>query len=241
MNRRVRGVVVASAAVGLAHALPAACGIAGVRRRWFPRVAGVGRGDHIALTFDDGPDEKSTPEFLDGLAALGWRATFFMLGSMVRRAPALAAEVAKAGHEIALHGFAHDSHLLQPPGRVLDDLRRGYAAVAEGTGQAPAWVRPPYGHVATATIVGARELRTPLVLWTAWGRDWRSVSTPTNVVSEIERGLTRGGTVLLHDSDCTSAPGSWRAAAGALPLLAERLAERGWTAGPLGEHGLGLR
>ena len=40
----------------------------------------------MALTFDDGPDPVSTPAILDGLEALGWRATFFCLGSQVRRA-----------------------------------------------------------------------------------------------------------------------------------------------------------
>jgi hypothetical protein len=42
--------------------------------------------------------------------------------------------------------------------------------------------------------------------------------------------------ILLHDSDVTSAPGSWRAALGALPLLTEHCATRGWPLGPLAEH-----
>jgi hypothetical protein len=42
--------------------------------------------------------------------------------------------------------------------------------------------------------------------------------------------------VLLHDSDCTSAPEAWRAALDALPLLAKVLADRGLAVGPVGEH-----
>jgi hypothetical protein len=42
--------------------------------------------------------------------------------------------------------------------------------------------------------------------------------------------------VLLHDSDCTSAPGSWRSTLGSLPALAELFAARGLEPGPVGDH-----
>ncbi|MBO0732696.1 MAG: hypothetical protein J2P57_25785, partial [Acidimicrobiaceae bacterium] len=45
-------------------------------------------------------------------------------------------------------------------------------------------------------------------------------------------------TVLLHDSDITAAPGSWRAALGALPILAEQWAAVGLRVGPLADHGI---
>jgi hypothetical protein len=48
--------------------------------------------------------------------------------------------------------------------------------------------------------------------------------------------LRAGGVILLHDSDVTSAPGSWRSALGALPALAEFCAARDWPLGPLREH-----
>jgi hypothetical protein len=44
--------------------------------------------------------------------------------------------------------------------------------------------------------------------------------------------------VLLHDTDRTSAPGSWRATLGATDLLLSHLADDGVPVGPLGEHGL---
>ena len=78
------------------------------------------------------------------------------------------------------------------------------------------------------------------VLWTTWGRDWTEKATPASVVAEVDRRLAPGGCVLLHDSDCTSASGSWRSALGALPLLAERLEERGLKPGPLSDHGISV-
>src|SRR5919204_661003 len=114
-------------------------------RRLTPRLAGVGTPGHVALTFDDGPVPASTPAFLEALARRRLRATFFMLGEEVQRAPALAAEVAAAGHEGAGHGDDHRNLLRRDPLATLDGLRRARDTVAEVTGTAPGWFRPPYG------------------------------------------------------------------------------------------------
>ena len=76
------------------------------------------------------------------------------------------------------------------------------------------------------------------MLWSAWGRDWRAEATPASVVADIGRGVVAGGTVLLHDSDCTSATSSWRTTVAALPLLAELLDGLGLRVGTLAGHGL---
>lgn len=222
-----------------AQAAPALTGLAPVRRRLSPRLSGLGRHDHVALTFDDGPDPASTPLFLAELDRLGWKATFFMLGSMALRSGGLAAEVAAAGHEVAVHGHLHVSHLLRRPQAVVDDVRRARDILVALTGTTPRWFRPPFGTMSGADPGAARRADLEIVLWTAWGRDWRREATPESVVADIETDLEPGATVLLHDSDCTSDPGAWRSALGALPLLAEGWEGRGWSVGPLAEHDLG--
>jgi peptidoglycan/xylan/chitin deacetylase (PgdA/CDA1 family) len=236
---RPLGLALAGAAGAAAvHALPGLSNVDVLRRRALPGLSGVGAPDHVALTFDDGPDPASTPAFLDALDRLGWRATFFMLGSMVDRAPALAAEVAAAGHEVAVHGYQHRSELLRGPRAVIDDLDLAVDSVASASGRWPVWFRPPYGSLSTAGLVAARRQRLRPVLWSTWGRDWRAEATPATVVDDVTRHLGPGATVLLHDSDCTSAPGAWRSALGALDALGEQFAARGLTVGPLAEHGL---
>lgn len=230
------GVALLGAAV--VHAGPALTAIGPLRRWLFPALAGLGDPGHVALTFDDGPDPTSTPAFLDALAGLGWRATFFMLSNMARRCPSLAAEVAAAGHEVALHGDNHRSHLWRTPGDVGDDIRQGLDTVAGATGTAPLWWRPPYGVVTSGGLWAAHQAGLRPVLWSAWGRDWRSEATPSTVVADVESDLVPGATVLLHDSDCTSAPRAWASALGAIPLLAESFSRLGCAVGPLAEHGL---
>jgi peptidoglycan/xylan/chitin deacetylase (PgdA/CDA1 family) len=231
--------VAATASAAIAgHAGPALTNVDAVRRRLFPGLSGVGASGHVALTFDDGPQADSTPAFLEALDRLGWRATFFMLGSMVERSPALAAEVASAGHEIAVHGHLHRSEMFRTPRALRDDLARAVDTISRATGRRMEWFRPPYGTLSVGGVAAARREGLRTVLWSTWGRDWRAEATPATVVADVERHLAPGATVLLHDSDCTSAPGAWRSALGALQPLAELFAARGLEVGTLGDHGL---
>src|SRR5437763_16788842 len=118
---RGRRAMAAGAAAALAaHAVPLVTTRASLRRRYLPRLAGRGRPDHVALTFDDGPDPAPTPLFLDELDRLGLRATFFMLGVNADVHRSVAAAGAAAGHEVARHGHHHRSPLFSPPCRVRD-------------------------------------------------------------------------------------------------------------------------
>ena len=229
----------ALAVAGVAvHSAPSLIALSAVGIRISPELAGVGARGHVALTFDDGPDPASTPAFLDVLCDLELRATFFMLGSMARRAPGLAGEVAAAGHEVGVHGDLHRSQLRLSPRAVADDVARARDSIAEATGVAPIWFRPPYGTLSLGGMRAARTAGLRPVLWTAWGRDWRAEATPDSVVADVMGGYVDGGTVLLHDSDCTSAPECWHAALGALPKLTDAFQARSLSVGPLGEHGI---
>lgn len=236
MRRLVSVAATVGGAAVVAHLLPAVSTWRGLRVRLTPHLAGVGRPEHLALSFDDGPDPLSTPPILDELDRLGWKATFFLLGTMVRAAPSLAAELVVRGHEVGVHGDRHANHLLKPATWTVADVGRAKATIGEATGITPRWFRPPYGALSASSIVAARRHQLQTVLWTAWGRDWRAAATPETVTADVLRGCRPGATVLLHDSDCTSAPGSWRATLGALGPLADAWQQRGLQVGTLGEH-----
>jgi peptidoglycan/xylan/chitin deacetylase (PgdA/CDA1 family) len=230
------GIGVAAGAAYAVNAAPSLLALSWLGRHVTPGLAGVGRPGHVALTFDDGPDPVSTPRFLEALDRLGWRATFFMLGEMTREAPGLAAEVAAAGHEIAVHGDRHRSQLRLLPRVIAADTARARDSLAAATGAEPVWFRPPYGTLSLGGLRAARRLGLRTVLWTAWGRDWRAEATGATVAADVLGGYVDGGTVLLHDSDCTSAPQSWRATLDALPALADSFAACGLRVGSVGDH-----
>lgn len=231
--------LVGLAGLAMAHAGPAATWLPAVRRG-LPGLAGVGAADHVALTFDDGPDPRSTPLFLDELRRLGCGATFFVLGEMLHRHAALGRRIVAEGHEIAVHGWRHRNALLTRPGEVTAEMGRAAELVATVTGARPCWYRPPYGVLSAETLIAARRHGLRPVLWTAWGKDWTESASPASVLATIGPGVRGGATLLLHDSDHTSAPDAWRSALGALPELMARCRSAGLRVGPLREHGTAL-
>jgi peptidoglycan/xylan/chitin deacetylase (PgdA/CDA1 family) len=238
-DRQVLTIIRAAAAGALiGHLLPGVVAWRSMRCRLLPRLSGVGDRAHVALTFDDGPDPVSTPLMLDALEALGWHATFFCLGSQVRRSPGLTEELVSRGHELAVHGDSHVSHLRRPLTSTVPDLIRARDTIEEVGGASVRWFRPPYGAVSSATLVAAWRAGLQLVLWTTWGLDWQPRATGRSVAAHVRRTYYPGATVLLHDSDITSTPGSWRSTLAALPILAEVWTAAGLRVGTLSEHGV---
>ena len=178
------------------------------------------------LTFDDGPDPEVTPALLDALDAEGVRATFFLVGEQMMRAPSLAGEVRRRGHEVALHGYEHVEHDQWWPGQTRDDLARGLGTLQASTGVSPRWYRPPYGLLSEASFKACSDLGFEPVYWSAWGCDWETISAE-RITELVARDLSVGDIVLLHDS-ARYAP---REDAGptieAIPLIAERARAQG--------------
>jgi peptidoglycan/xylan/chitin deacetylase (PgdA/CDA1 family) len=204
----------------LAPVVPAFAGSLGLQRRLAPGADGV------AITFDDGPHPEGTPAVLELLARAGAYATFFLIGEQVSARPELAAEIVAAGHQIALHGYRHRLQLRLGPGVVEDDLRRGSDAIAQATGIAPSWHRPPYGIYSPAGLRFARSSGLKPLLWSQWGKDWRRFTSPQRIYARVSDGLASGDVILLHDADFYSAEGSHRRTTAALRLILAELNRR---------------
>ncbi|WP_219823369.1 polysaccharide deacetylase family protein [Nocardia nova] len=236
MKSAVAQATIAGTGAVMLNALPSVTAISTVREHLTPRLSGYVDTGTVALTFDDGPDPASTPAVLDALAAARVHATFFLLGSMLERAPELGARIVEEGHEVALHGWSHRCLLARSPVSTYRDIARAYGLIAETTGSRPRHYRPPYGILSAAALATARRLELVPVLWTACGKDWTRTATPDTVAGRVVRELRPGGTILLHDSDCTSASGSWRATVGAIPRIVAECGERGLLLGSLAER-----
>lgn len=227
LRASVRTAAIASAAV---HYLPSVA-ILGQWTRLQRLPGGICRWQgprfppRVALTFDDGPHPKATPAVLDRLEELGLRATFFPLGALAERDPDAIHEIARRGHGIGTHGYAHDRHLLRSPRWVRRDLDAA-ANVMAGLRHQPTWYRPTYGQLTGATLAAARANGWRTVLWSAWGREW-ATTDPVEVARRITRRLWPGSVVLLHDNDAFGSPGMWRVALDALEIVAAELERRG--------------
>jgi peptidoglycan/xylan/chitin deacetylase (PgdA/CDA1 family) len=184
-----------------------------------PRTLPERRG--IAITFDDGPHPEGTPAVLRELERAGARATFFLVGEQVLRRPGVAAEIAAAGHEVAIHGHRHVLLLRRSPAALREDFARAADAITAATGVAPRVYRPPYGVFSTPALLLVRRLGWSPLLWSRWGRDWERSATPASIAAEAATGLRAGDVVLLHDADDYSSAGSWRSTVAALPRVLE--------------------
>ncbi len=189
-----------------------------------PRTLPDGAG--VVLSFDDGPHPEGTPSVLEVLSRASARATFFLIGEQVERRPALAAEIAAAGHVVALHGYRHRLQVRLGVAAVREDLARGAAAIEDAVGAAPAWHRPPYGVYSPAGLRAARAAGLRPLLWSRWGKDWRRFTTPRRIAARATHHVSNRDIILLHDADFYSSHGSHKKTVRALPLVIAELRRR---------------
>jgi peptidoglycan-N-acetylglucosamine deacetylase len=152
----------------------------------------------IALTIDDGPSPVYTPQVLRLLARYRITATFSMIGIEAQSYPAVAREVADAGHLIVNHTWTHLDLQWLPPAQVTEQMTRAADAIHAATGRVPALFRAPYG--AWSPFVLAQCARTGLTPlgWSVDPRDWSRPGVPS-IVANIMRNTHAGSIILEHD------------------------------------------
>jgi polysaccharide deacetylase family protein (PEP-CTERM system associated) len=85
----------------------------------------------------------NTRRLLELFDAAGVKSTFFVLGWVADRHPSLVTEIAKAGHELASHGYGHRLVYDQSPEVFREDVRRAKAVIEEKGGQRVSGYRAP--------------------------------------------------------------------------------------------------
>lgn len=87
--------------------------------------------------------EANTDRVLALFAETGTLATFFTLGWVAERAPALIRRIAEAGHEVASHGWDHQRVFTFTPDQFRDDIARARIALEDAGGVAVTGYRAP--------------------------------------------------------------------------------------------------
>jgi len=193
----------------------------------------------VALTFDDGPDERFTPDLLDVLEDSAAAASFFVMGcALTGTSEQLVARMHAAGHDVCNHTYSHRSLVDTDAATIEQEISRTHRALEQITREPPTLVRPPFGHALGAVDVVAQRLGYRATIhWSAWAEDW-TVPPPSaaSIVNRVLRGhaglkgVRRGGIMLLHDG---CAPprregASRRETVKAVRILIPRLRESGY-------------
>lgn len=184
-----------------------------------------GAADHkiAALTFDDGPTDRGTPELLDVLGRWNVPATFFLLGENVRRLPSRARELEAAGHAIGNHFRRHVHSLRVSRRELVREVTEGGRILEEVLGVSPRWCRPPFGVLTHTLIKWSRIHRQQVVLWDVFPPDYLPWTTAASLERVLRRRLRPQSIVCLHDN-AVSANATPALLRSALP----RLLDEGW-------------
>ena len=157
----------------------------------------------IALTFDDGPDPKSTIQILETLNKYDAKATFFMLGSRVEYYPEIAKKVQEAGHELGNHTWTHPDLTNANVEKVHNEINETSSIIENVTGQKVTAFRPPYGAV-NKTVRSQTNL--PVVLWDIDTLDWKH-RDPNQLLEQVKGATKDGSIILMHDIHQSTADG----------------------------------
>jgi peptidoglycan/xylan/chitin deacetylase (PgdA/CDA1 family) len=199
------------------------------------RLPSLGRGDEVALTFDDGPDPEVTPRVLEQLAAAGARASFFLIGERAAAHPELVGQIVAAGHRVENHTQHHRyTFAFNVYPYLKREIETAQRVLGEIAGRPPAWFRAPAGiHNLFLSAVLSR-LGLFFVSWTRRGYDTVEKDA-AKVLDRLKGGLAPGDILLLHDGNAARTPDDRPVVLEVLPPLLAELARRRLRAVPLPE------
>ena len=197
----------------------------------------------LALTFDDGPDAKWTPEILDVLKREHAPATFFIVGENALTQRPLLQRMILEGHEIGSHTYTHPNLATSSPGQVLFELNANQRLFQAFTGRSLRLFRAPYfgdaepttadelgpvlqaqnrGYVSVGLHVDPGDWKRPGVQQIIDSTIARITSAPATCDNDSEADCSRN-IILLHDGG-----GNRAETVAALPVIIERLRASGY-------------
>jgi peptidoglycan/xylan/chitin deacetylase (PgdA/CDA1 family) len=173
-------------------------------QRKYPEVLWFGDDarHHIALTFDDGPHPRDTPQVLGILAKYEVQATFFLVGKAVEEHPDLVRKLHQCGHQLGIHCYRHIPFPLETPSTLHAQLDRTRNLIADICGIAPQRIsdlRPPYGAFTPKTLSLLVDWGYRVVMWNSIPAHWMQPFRWT--ISEIYEELIPGSILVLHDGN----------------------------------------
>ncbi len=213
------------------HAVMAAAGMSPRSRLLGPnlsRLPAAAADRQVALTFDDGPDPEVTPRVLDLLDEHGAVASFFCIGRRAAEHPDLVSEIARRGHRVENHSYAHAyGFAFTGPRSQGRDIDRAQETLEEAAGRRPVYFRAPAGmrNPWLDMVLSARRLT--LASWTRRGYDAVD-RRPARVARRLLAGLAAGDVLLLHDGSAARDPAGRPVVLEVLPRLLDAIADRGW-------------
>jgi len=186
----------------------------------FVRTGGA-RSRDIALTFDDGPGPY-TPQLLNVLEQYHVKATFFVIGRMLRYFSRSTVREIEDGDVIGDHTENHPMLAQLSAHEQKEELFEQILRIEVLGGKRPTLFRPPYGSFNATTLRELKALHLLMVLWSVDTNDYQQPGVPV-IVERALGGAKPGAIILMHDGG-----GTRTQTIEALPLVIKGLRDRGY-------------
>lgn len=155
----------------------------------------------VAITFDDGPHEKFTPEVLQVLKKYQAKATFFCIGKQIEKSPNIIERIIKEGHTIGNHSYSHSKfNGFFSTKKVTEEIEATNDLVESIIGKKMNLFRPPFGVTNSAIAKAVRNTKHKVIGWNI--RPFDTVQKNEQIViNKIKKGISPGAVILLHDTN----------------------------------------
>jgi peptidoglycan-N-acetylglucosamine deacetylase len=164
----------------------------------------------LAITFDDGPDPRWTPQILNVLKEKNVPAAFFVIGVATSENPEILRREYAEGHEIGNHTYTHPNFDEITKTQIRWELNLTQRLIESTIGVKSILFRPPYGidhqpeyaeEVAQLPI--AQDMGYLIVGQKIDAHDWQQVAgaqiPEQEIVNNVMRQAEDGNIILFHD------------------------------------------
>jgi peptidoglycan/xylan/chitin deacetylase (PgdA/CDA1 family) len=163
-----------------------------------PVVNKIAQKGTVALTFDDGPTVKYTPQILAILKQYNIKATFFMVGMNAKSHPEIVRMVLEQGHAINNHSMTHPMLTKLSDAQLYHEVVEPKVILHNITGKNPACLRYPFGasneHV--RTVIRENGMVPVPMGWNSFDYDRPGTD---KIVSWVLKNAHSGQVFLFHD------------------------------------------
>lgn len=149
----------------------------------------------IAITFDDGPSAKYTPQLLDGLKERNVKASFFVIGKMAEENPKLIQREKEEGHLIGNHTYNHVDISKISDEAAVSEIQKTNQVIEKVTKENVEYLRAPFGSW-KKNLVGRMNVFP--VAWSVDPLDW-TTENADEIVNKVVTEVKENDIILLHD------------------------------------------
>ena len=152
----------------------------------------------VALTFDDGPTEK-TDEILQVLEEAGIKASFFLNGGSISENLDNARKIAEAGHELGNHTYSHNRMVFKSSSYIKKEIEDTDKLIREAGYKGDIYFRPPNGKKLLLLPYYLSKNDRKTIMWNLEPDSYPELAANSEKITEyVEANIRPGSIILLH-------------------------------------------